>query len=123
MRSPQMTTRRWMMAVALFAVLLTGVPGLVSWIDARRRVNVCYVVGDVITPGRLETWGRRWTIRSAITATGGLRPSANRRSIRLVRPATATSGETILPVNLGDPTTDYTLKPGDRLIVHRGAGK
>ena len=57
---------------------------------------------------------------------GGLLPTAAPQNIRLVRPAPAGACcEQILPINLaaiingGDPTTNYQLMPGDRIVVYR----
>ena len=62
----------------------------------------------------------------AINYAGGLIPTAAPQNIRLVRPAPpGACCEQILPVNLaaiisaGDPTTNYQLMPGDRLVVYR----
>ena len=53
-------------------------------------------------------------------------PTAAPQNIRLVRPAPpGACCEQILPVNLaaitsgGDPTTNYQLMPGDRIVVYR----
>ena len=62
----------------------------------------------------------------AINFANGLMPTAAPQNIRLVRPAPAGACcEQILPVNLaaitsgGDPTTNYQLMPGDRIVVYR----
>jgi polysaccharide export outer membrane protein len=84
-----------------------------------------YVVGDVTTPGRLPITGGD-TVLDAITYAGGLQPTASKTNIRLVRPSPpGTSNQQVLSVNYeaivhkGDPTTNYQLIPGDRLIVTR----
>jgi polysaccharide biosynthesis/export protein len=53
-------------------------------------------------------------------------PTAAQQNIRLVRPAPpGACCEQLLPVNYaailyaGDPTTNYQIMPGDRLIVYR----
>jgi SLBB domain len=85
-----------------------------------RRASGCYVLGDVIRPGRIDTLGVKLTVRDAIQTAGGLRSGANPGRIRLVRPSTSTSGERVLAVDLSDPATNYVLKPGDRLVVDGG---
>jgi polysaccharide export outer membrane protein len=84
-----------------------------------------YVQGDVAAPGKLPITGIE-TVLDAINYAGGLIPTAAPQNIRLVRPAPAGACcEQTLPVNLaaiisgGDPTTNYQLMPGDRLVVYR----
>ncbi len=84
-----------------------------------------YVTGDVGNPGRINITGNE-TVLDAITFAGGLLPTAAPNNIRLVRPAPpGACCEQKLPVNLsaiisgGDPTTNYQLMPGDRIVVFR----
>jgi polysaccharide export outer membrane protein len=84
-----------------------------------------YVLGDVLLPGKLPVTGNE-TVLDAINYAGGLLPTAAPQNIRLVRPAPpGACCEQILPVNLaaitsgGDPTTNYQLMPGDRIVVYR----
>jgi polysaccharide export outer membrane protein len=84
-----------------------------------------YIQGDVAAPGKLPITGNE-TVLDAINYAGGLIPTASPQNIRLVRPAPpGSSGEQVLPVNLaaiisgGDPTTNYQLMPGDRIVVYR----
>jgi polysaccharide export outer membrane protein len=84
-----------------------------------------YVQGDVAAPGRLPITGNE-TVLDAINFAGGLIPTAAPNNIRLVRPAPpGACCEQVLPVNFsaivsgGDPTTNYQLMPGDRLMVYR----
>jgi polysaccharide export outer membrane protein len=84
-----------------------------------------YVQGDVAAPGKLPITGNE-TVLDAINYAGGLIPTASPQNIRLVRPAPAGACcEQTLPVNLaaiisgGDPTTNYQLMPGDRVVVYR----
>ena len=84
-----------------------------------------YVLGDVLLPGKLSITGNE-TVLDALQYAGGLLPTAAPQNIRLVRPAPpGACCEQVLPVNLaaitngGDPTTNYQLMPGDRIIVHR----
>jgi polysaccharide export outer membrane protein len=87
--------------------------------------KVYYVQGDVALPGKLPITGNE-TVLDAINYAGGLIPTAAPTNIRLVRPAPpGACCEQNLPVNLaaiisaGDPTTNYQLMPGDRLVVYR----
>jgi polysaccharide biosynthesis/export protein len=84
-----------------------------------------YVLGDVLITGRMNITGNE-TVLDAINFAGGLMPTAAPQNIRLVRPAPAGACcEQVLPVNLaaitsgGDPSTNYQMMPGDRLIVYR----
>jgi polysaccharide biosynthesis/export protein len=84
-----------------------------------------YVEGDVLINGRLPITGNE-TVLDAIHFAGGLMPTAAPQNIRLVRPAPpGACCEQVLPVNLaaitsgGDPTTNYQLMPGDRIVVYR----
>jgi polysaccharide biosynthesis/export protein len=84
-----------------------------------------YVQGDVAAPGRMPVTGNE-TVLDAINYAGGLIATAAPQNIRLVRPAPpGACCEQVLPVNLaaiisaGDPTTNYQLMPGDRLVVYR----
>jgi polysaccharide biosynthesis/export protein len=84
-----------------------------------------YILGDVLIPGRLPITGNE-TVLDALEYAGGLLPTAAPQNIRLVRPAPpGACCEQTLPVNLaaitngGDPTTNYQLMPGDRIVVHR----
>src|SRR5262249_33874478 len=84
-----------------------------------------YVLGDVLVTGKMPITGNE-TVLDAINYAGGLTPTAAPQNIRLVRPAPpGACCEQVLPVNLasiisaGDPTTNYQLMPGDRLVVYR----
>jgi polysaccharide export outer membrane protein len=84
-----------------------------------------YVLGDVAAPGKLPVTGNE-TVLDALQYAGGLLPTAAPQNIRLVRPAPpGACCEQLLPVNLaaitsgGDPTTNYQLMPGDRIVVYR----
>jgi polysaccharide export outer membrane protein len=84
-----------------------------------------YVLGDVLITGKVPITGNE-TVLDAINYAGGLMPTAAPQNIRLVRPAPpGACCEQVLPVNLaaitsgGDPTTNYQLMPGDRIIVYR----
>jgi polysaccharide export outer membrane protein len=84
-----------------------------------------YVLGDALVTGRMPITGNE-TVLDAINYAGGLSPTAAPQNIRLVRPAPpGACCEQVLPVNLaaitsgGDPTTNYQLMPGDRIVVYR----
>ena len=85
-----------------------------------------YVQGDVGVPGRLPITGNE-TVLDAINYAGGLIPTASRNKIQLVRPSPpgARGADVTLDVDLdaiikrGDPTTNYQLFPGDRVVVYR----
>jgi polysaccharide export outer membrane protein len=84
-----------------------------------------YIQGDVAAPGKLPITGNE-TVLDAINYAGGLIPTAAPQNIRLVRPAPpGACCEQVLPVNLaaiisgGDPTTNYQIMPGDRLVIYR----
>ena len=81
-----------------------------------------YVQGAVVVPGRLQVTGNE-TILDAINLAGGLTPEANRDKVVLYRHEDAHGPIKALPVDINqimlgaDPTTNYQLKPGDRLVV------
>jgi polysaccharide export outer membrane protein len=84
-----------------------------------------YVQGDVAAPGKMPITGNE-TVLDAINYAGGLISTAAPQNIRLVRPAPpGACCEQVLPVNLaaiissGDPTTNYQIMPGDRIVVYR----
>ncbi|ADV60818.1 Soluble ligand binding domain protein [Isosphaera pallida ATCC 43644] len=84
-----------------------------------------YVQGDVAAPGRLPITGNE-TVLDAIQFAGGLLPTASPNDVRLVRPAPpGACCEQVLPVSItsiiydGDPSTNYQLLPGDRVVVMR----
>jgi hypothetical protein len=73
-----------MIATLVLAVVMAVVAPRVQrgW----RLASACYVVGEVATPGRIETLGRRVTVRAALNEAGGLKSVAEPLNIRLVRP-------------------------------------
>jgi polysaccharide export outer membrane protein len=84
-----------------------------------------YIEGDVAAPGRLPITGNE-TVLDALNFAGGFTPTAAPQNVRLVRPAPPGASEAqLLPVNYaaivnaGDPTTNYQLLPGDRIVVYR----
>ncbi|WP_406694218.1 sigma-70 family RNA polymerase sigma factor [Singulisphaera sp. Ch08] len=87
--------------------------------------KVYYVQGDVASPGRIPITGRE-TVLDGLSYAGGLSSPAAESHIRLVRPVPGgRAPEKLLKVDYqaivekGDPTTNYQLRPGDRLIVSR----
>jgi polysaccharide export outer membrane protein len=81
-----------------------------------------YVVGSVAKPGRLPFTGHE-TVLDAINLAGGLSPEADHDTVYLYRMSPPEGTLQRLPVNIdqivmgGDPTTNYQLFPGDRLVV------
>jgi protein involved in polysaccharide export with SLBB domain len=97
----------------------------VSRITARvvtRESKVFYVIGEVNAPGSFPLRGRE-TVLDALLAAGGLNSNASRRGIILTRPTTPDSCRIVLPVRisdivqLGDTTTNYQIRAGDRIFV------
>jgi len=83
-----------------------------------------YVQGEVLIPGRMHVTGKE-TILDAVNMVGGLTPQADHDGVVLHRqdsqggllPAMRVDIDQIL---LGDDlSTNYQLKPGDRLVVPR----
>ena len=114
------SVRHMMVVVAIVAIGLAVIAPYLQ--EARRLASACYIVGEVAAPGRMETLGRQLTVRGAIKAAGGLTSSDGQTNIRLVRPATVSVPEQVFAIDLNDPSTDYAIKPGDRLIVTRSNG-
>ncbi len=86
-----------------------------------------YVFGDFVqSTGRVVLTGHD-TVLDAITYSGGLLPTADPTTLRLVRPAPKGSDRKPLTLkidldgilNRGETTTNYQLFDGDRLIVDR----
>jgi hypothetical protein len=133
MRLPRMTfsgewvsvPRRFSMRqmVVAVAVVAAGLAAIAPYVRSTRRLaSACYILGEVAVPGRMYTLGRQLTVRGAIKAAGGLRSSDGQITIRLVRPASVGVPERAFSIDLNDPSTDYAIKPGDRLIVTRSEG-
>jgi protein involved in polysaccharide export with SLBB domain len=87
-----------------------------------RDSKVYYVLGEVNAPGAFQLKGRE-TVLDAILAAGGLTSNASRRNIILSRPTPPGSCRVVLPicyneiVQLGDTTTNYQIRAGDRVYV------
>jgi RNA polymerase sigma factor (sigma-70 family) len=80
-----------------------------------------YIQGAVVVPGRIPITGNE-TVLDAITYAGGLAPQADHDNVVLYRREKDGTLQR-LPVNIdqitmgGDPTTNYQLLPGDRLVI------
>ena len=87
-----------------------------------RQSKVYYVLGEVNSPGSFPLSGRE-TVLDGLMAAGGLTRQAQEKKIILVRPSHPEDCREVLPVcypqiiQLGDSTTNYQLRPGDRLFV------
>lgn len=81
-----------------------------------------YVMGEVNAPGSYPLVGHE-TVLDALIAAGGLSDRANDHKIILTRPQYGGQPRVILPVcyqqvlQLGDVSTNYQLRPGDRIYV------
>jgi protein involved in polysaccharide export with SLBB domain len=97
-------------------------PGPITARLVTRESKVFYVLGEVNAPGSHALRGRE-TVLDAILAAGGLTGNASRRGIFLSRPTPPDSCRIVLPVcyndivQMGDPTTNYQIRPGDRVYV------
>jgi protein involved in polysaccharide export with SLBB domain len=87
-----------------------------------RQSKVYYVLGEVNSPGSYPLAGRE-TVLDGIMAAGGLTRQAQERKVILVRPTEPSGCREVLPVcypqivQLGDTSTNYQLRPGDRIYV------
>ena len=85
-------------------------------------VHRYYVLGEVNSPGAFTLTGYE-TVLDGILEAGGLTTSASTCRILLSRPTDPCSCRVTLPIcyreitQLGDTTTNYQLRPGDRIIV------
>jgi protein involved in polysaccharide export with SLBB domain len=83
---------------------------------------VYYVLGEVNAPGSYPLIGRETVLDGIVTA-GGLSDRASECQVILSRPTPPASCRIVLPVcydrvvQLGDTTTNYQLRPGDRIFV------
>jgi protein involved in polysaccharide export with SLBB domain len=84
--------------------------------------SVFYVLGEVNSPGSYPVKGNE-TALDAILEAGDLTDRADRMAIVLSRPTHPTSCRLVLPVcyhqivQLGDTSTNYQIRPGDRIYV------
>jgi polysaccharide export outer membrane protein len=87
-----------------------------------RQSKVYYVFGEVNSPGSFPLAGRE-TVLDGIVAAGNLTRQAAKNKVILVRPSHPDGCREVLPVclpqivQLGDTTTNYQLRPGDRIFV------
>lgn len=87
-----------------------------------RQSKVYYVLGEVNSPGSYPLSGRE-TVLDGIMAAGNLSRAAQEKKIILVRPTQPDGCREVLPVcypqiiQLGDTSTNYQLRPGDRIYV------
>lgn len=90
---------------------------LVNW-DSKRF----YVLGEVNSPGYFAYTGNQ-TVLDAILQAGGLSTKANHHQIIVSRPTPCGSCRIVMKicydqiVQLGDASTNYQLRPGDRVFV------
>jgi len=86
--------------------------------------KIYFVQGDVAAPGKLPYTGNE-TVLDAMNYAGGIIPSADRKNIRLIRPARGGKPAKVYMVDLeaiterGEKEKNYQLFPGDRLVVGR----
>ena len=89
-----------------------------------QSVQKYYVIGEVNSPGAYPLTGNE-TVLDGILAAGGLTTRASACDLLLARPTDPCSCRVTLPVcyraitQLGDTTTNYQIKPGDRIFVGR----
>jgi protein involved in polysaccharide export with SLBB domain len=123
---------RWSVAGKTVEIIETEVNGIIGEkvkdagpITVRlvtRDSKVFYVLGEVNAPGAFQLKGRE-TVLDAVLAAGGLNSNASRRGILLTRPTPPGSCRVVLPVHynhivqLGDTTTNYQIRAGDRVFV------
>lgn len=87
-----------------------------------RQSKVYYVLGEVNSPGSYPLSGRE-TVLDGLMAAGGLTRAAQEKKIILVRPSHPDGCREVLPVcypqivQLGDSSTNFQLRPGDRIYV------
>jgi polysaccharide biosynthesis/export protein len=88
-----------------------------------RDSKVFYVLGEVNSPGVFPLRGRETVLDAIAGSAGGLNTNASRRKIILSRPTGPGSCRVVLPVDynaivqLGDTTTNYQIRAGDRVFV------
>jgi protein involved in polysaccharide export with SLBB domain len=88
-----------------------------------RASKVFYVLGEVNNPGAFQLTGRETVLDGIVASAGGLTDRASRRNIILSRPTGPRECRVVLPicyseiVQLGDTTTNYQLRAGDRIYV------
>ena len=97
-------------------------PGFIDVRLVSRTSKNYYVLGEVNTPGSFPVIGRE-TVLDAIIAAGGVTDRASLENVALSRPSRPGYPRTVMPVcypaivQLGDTTTNYQMRPGDRIFV------
>jgi protein involved in polysaccharide export with SLBB domain len=87
-----------------------------------RPGKVYYVLGEVNAPGAFPITGRE-TVLDGIVAAGGPTKRASESNIVLARPTAPDGCRLVYPVcykqitQMGDTSTNYQLRPGDRIFV------
>ena len=107
------------------ALLKAKVPdaGVVIVRLVTRDSKVFYVLGEVNSPGAFPLRGRETVLDAIVGSAGGLNTNASRRKILLSRPTGPGCCRIVLPVKynaivqLGDTTTNYQIRAGDRIFV------
>jgi polysaccharide biosynthesis/export protein len=91
---------------------------------AKSKSKFCYVQGAFLVPGRLPLTGRE-TILDVVNQAGGLSPEANHKEVVLYRPEPKDGSLQAMHIDIDqitmgdDLSTNYQIKPGDRLAVAR----
>jgi polysaccharide biosynthesis/export protein len=91
---------------------------------AKSKSKFCYVQGAFLVPGRLPLTGCE-TILDVVNLAGGLSPEANRKEVVLYRYEPKDGSLQAMPIEIDqitmgdDLSTNYQVKPGDRLVVPR----
>jgi polysaccharide biosynthesis/export protein len=91
------------------------------------RAEMVYVTGEVARVGAFELQERdSISVIQALTLAGGLTPSADVKTARILRPVTNTSRRAEIPLNLSGildgRESDQPLLPNDVLYIPKGSG-
>jgi protein involved in polysaccharide export with SLBB domain len=120
---PDTNTEAWLRSMKCAPVAAADTDRVM--VDVTAYNSMCYFVqGDVVAPGRLP-WTGNETVLEVMNYAGGLIPSADRKKIRLIRPARGGKPSRVYPIDLeaildkGDPKANLQILPGDRLVVGR----
>jgi protein involved in polysaccharide export with SLBB domain len=117
----QADAKRQIEAVAREAQIKDAPPITVRVVS--RASKVFYVLGEVNNPGAFQLSGRETVLDGIVASAGGLTDRASRQNIILSRPTAPHECRIVLPicyreiVQLGDTTTNYQLRAGDRIYV------
>jgi polysaccharide export outer membrane protein len=99
----------------------TREPYQVSVRLANNQSKYYYVLGTVVSPGRVKTTGNETVLDAIVQA--GLRSNSLPEKAYLVRPHPAGAPDQILKIDWcgikdrGDTLTNYQILPGDRIVV------